>query len=89
MTTEYPTDVEVRLSLSKPSGLQDLSQGALFPFGAWGKGMRLELGLDANIRQEPGVVSNDLWRLMREKTQRKQSPEIGIAVMFEYESGSN
>lgn len=51
--------------------------------------MRLELGLDANIRQEPGVVSNDLWRLMREKTQRKQSPEIGIAVMFEYESGSN
>lgn len=50
--------------------------------------MRLELRLDANIRQEPGV-SNYLWRLMIEKTQRKQSQEIGITVMFEYESGSN
>lgn len=51
--------------------------------------MRLELRLDANVRQEPGVVSNYLWRLMIEKTQRKQSQEIGITVMFEYESGSN
>lgn len=54
-----------------------------------GKGYEAGTEPWANIRREPGVISDYLWRLMIENTQRKQSHKNGITIKSEYESGSN